>query len=107
MNEQLRRVPLHRSLTRPILLAGAERSLTILNSTFVVMLIFGCGIHVITLVTALFFGTIIQALLAKAAKVDPYLSLVYQRHLHYQRFYSAQASIHAKTVFIKPTMVFS
>ena len=36
-----RRIPIHPSLTRPVLLAGAERELVLVNGTIVAALIFG------------------------------------------------------------------
>jgi type IV secretory pathway TrbD component len=35
--------PIHLSLVRPILLAGADRNLVMINMTIIAMLIFWCG----------------------------------------------------------------
>ena len=39
--DEPRRAPIHPSLTRPILLAGAERELVLVNGTIIAALIFG------------------------------------------------------------------
>ncbi len=97
-----RHIPIHRSLTRPLLLGGAERELTLLNATVIVILLFGGGLHVFAILTALALGTLGQGCFIQAAKVDPKLWQIYRRHLVYQDFYSAQTSVLAKPARIKP-----
>ena len=55
---ELQRTPIHQSLVRPILLAGAERRLAILNWLFMAALIFGVGLHLYTLALATLLGTV-------------------------------------------------
>ena len=75
----LRRIPLHRSLVRPILLGGAERELVIMNMTFVFALIFGVGLTKLTIIAALILGVGGQFVLLMMGKYDPLLSRVYLR----------------------------
>jgi type IV secretion system protein TrbD len=88
--------PIHRSLIRPILLAGAERTLVLINLTCIVMLIFGVGLHWLTAVLALFFALIGHAVLMRLSHYDPNFSRVYLRHIRYQDFYPAQGSVLSK-----------
>jgi len=101
---ELQRTPIHQSLVRPILLAGAERRLAILNWLFMAALIFGVGLHLYTLALATLLGTVGHWELRQAAKFDPQLSEVYVRHLHYQRFYPPRASVTAPVAPVHPAV---
>ena len=89
------RTTIHQSLTRPILLGGAERRLAILNWLFVAALIFGVGLHFYSVALAAVLGNPGHWGLRQAAKLDPQLSETYVRHLHYQAYYPPRASITA------------
>ena len=54
----LRTVPLHSSLTRPILLGGAERDLVIIEVSLIAALLFGVGFRFASLSLALLLGTV-------------------------------------------------
>jgi type IV secretory pathway TrbD component len=70
-------VPLHRSLTEPILLAGAPRAIAILNGTLAAAL--GLGLRL--WIAGLALWVIGHALAAFAAKRDPHFAEVLPRHL--------------------------
>jgi len=96
MTEGERRVSaIHRSLTQPILLAGAERPLAIANWITAAALIFGGGLHLYTVAMGAFLLTVGHWALVQAAKFDPQLSHVYIRHIRYQDYYPARAPISA------------
>ena len=86
---------IHRSLTQPILLAGAERPLAIANWITAAALIFGGGLHWYTVAMGAFLLTVGHWALVQAAKFDPQLSQVYVRHIRYQDYYPARAPISA------------
>ncbi|NGM49288.1 conjugal transfer protein [Caulobacter sp. 602-2] len=69
--------PLHRSLTTPILLAGAPRGIAILNGTLTAAL--GLGLQ--QWVAGLAFWLIGHSLAVFAAKRDPDFAAVLMRHL--------------------------
>src|SRR5207245_4310234 len=50
--EEPRRALIHPSLTRPLLLGGAERELVLVNGTIIAALMFGVGFHSVILSTA-------------------------------------------------------
>jgi type IV secretion system protein TrbD len=86
---------IHRSLTQPILLAGAERPLAIANWITAAALIFGGGLHCYTVAMGAFLLTVGHWALVQAAKFDPQLSQVYIRHIRYQDYYTARAPLAA------------
>jgi type IV secretion system protein TrbD len=102
--QEPRRIAVHPSLIRPLLLAGAERELVLVNVVVIAALIFGVGFHWLSLLAALGLATAGQWLLVQAANRDPYLSRIYKRHLGYQGFYLAQASILAKAPPVRPSV---
>ena len=89
----LREIAIHRSLTRPQLLAGCDRGLLILLLTLCGLLIGPAGlskgdyINVALGVIFIFLGV---TCLAKMAKKDPNMRHIYMRSLKYGRYYSAR-----------------
>jgi type IV secretory pathway TrbD component len=90
--------PFHPSLIRPILVGGADRSLVLINVTAIVMLIFGVGIHLITLLLSGFLAVVGHSLLVWLAKYDSDLSRIYFRHIRYPAFYPAQSAALSKGI---------
>src|ERR1700676_524895 len=86
---------IHKSLTPPILLAGAERSLAISNWITAAALIFGGGLHWYTIAMGAFLLTVGHWALVQAAQFDAQLMQVYVRHIRYQDYYPARAPISA------------
>jgi type IV secretion system protein TrbD len=70
-------VPLHRSLTEPILLAGAPRNIAILNGTIAAAL--GLGLQM--WLAGILFWAIGHSLSVFAARRDPAFAPVLIRHL--------------------------
>lgn len=96
MDKTIRKIILHRSLLRPMLFAGGEKRLVLLNMTLIAVLLLGLGVHYITISLALFLATIGHWCLVQAAKADPMMSRIYLRHIQYQERYSATSSVHVK-----------
>lgn len=101
---ELRNVPIHRSLIRPIMLGSAERELVIINMTFVAVLVFGVGLTKLTMITAFLLLTVGQFSLTMMGKHDPQMSRVYIRHTHYKAFYAAHSSRLARTPIVHPSI---
>jgi type IV secretion system protein VirB3 len=70
-------IPLHRSLTEPILLGGAPRAIAIVNGTVAAAL--GLGLRL--WLTGLVAGIVGHALAVWLAKRDPQFASVLGRHL--------------------------
>lgn len=77
--------PLHASLVRPILLAGAEREMVLIEIFFTTL-----GPRLATLAVLSGLALVVHPLLLRAAKYDPDLAKVYLRHIRYRRFYPAR-----------------
>jgi type IV secretion system protein TrbD len=95
---------IHQSLTRPVLLAGAERPLAIANWITAAALILGSGLHWYTILIGVLLVTVGHWSLVEAAKFDPQLSRVYVRHIWYQDYYPARGSIFARSPRVRPSV---
>ncbi len=78
---------IHRSLTKPVLLGGAERAPAIVNATAMIGIALGPGFHWPNLILAGFLGTVVHMTLRWLAKRDPQFFAVYLRHRSYQPHY--------------------
>ncbi|MFK4259379.1 conjugal transfer protein TrbD [Agrobacterium tumefaciens] len=88
---RLDRVRIHRALSRPTLLFGADRELVLMTGLTAVILIF----VVLTLVSAVVGFTIwvvVVGLLRMMAKADPLMRQVYLRHMRYRAHYRPTSS---------------
>ncbi len=88
--DTLRVISIHHSLLRPQLLAGGERTLTLLNVTLAAALVFGIG-GVVGIGTGIVLGSVVQWLLVMVARRDDQAAAVYRRHIRHQRFFAAAA----------------
>ena len=91
VSSNLSRSRVHRALSRPNLLMGADRELVLLTALAAVILIF----VVLTWYAAL-FGIAIWLIAVGAlrimAKADPLMRRIYIRHISYRAFYRATSS---------------
>ncbi len=87
----LQRNRIHRALSRPNLLMGADRELVLITGLAAVILIF-----VVLTVYSVLFGVavwiVIVGLLRMMAKSDPLMRQVYARHISYKAHYRPTAS---------------
>ncbi|TBC87764.1 conjugal transfer protein TrbD (plasmid) [Rhizobium leguminosarum] len=87
----LQRNPIHRALSRPNLLLGADRELVLITGLAAIILIF----VVLTIYSALFgaaLWVVIVAALRIMAKPDPLMRRVYIRHMAYKSYYRATSA---------------
>jgi len=91
--KQLRRLPIHRSLCRPILFGGGERKLVMLNYTIITVLLFGAGLNTLTIITATLLLTLGHIVLVKLANYEPHFMQIYLRYRRYQDWYPAQSPV--------------
>ena len=75
-------VPVHRSLTSPILLAGAPRLATIVNGTLAAALGLGLQLWIVGLV----FWIVVQGICVFAARRDPQFVDVLIRHVRHRGY---------------------
>lgn len=96
-----RSIPIHQSLTRPLLLAGAERELVLVNGVLSFALVFGIGSWQ-AMVIGVFFAIVVQSLLVQLAKKDTQFSSICVRHFAYsQSYYPPQAMHCAPSPLVK------
>src|SRR5215468_7700264 len=98
------RTTIHQSLTKPLLLAGAERAPAAANWISATGILFGGGLHWYTIAISAFMLTVGHSALVQAAKFDPHLSRVYMRHIRYQHWYLERSSPIAPTPLIRPSV---
>ncbi len=103
--QPLRRLTIHRSLVRPLLLAGGERKLVMLNYVFIAVLLLGAGLNTLTIITAIVLATAGHTALMKLATYDPQFLRVYLRYRYYALYYSAQSSLYNKHHPVRPAVV--
>ena len=75
-------VPIHRSLTQQITLAGVPREIAILNGTTVAA--FGLGLHSYWSIPV---GIVLHLLAVVAAKKDPQFFECFRRHIKQKSYY--------------------
>jgi type IV secretory pathway TrbD component len=102
--DQPRRAPIHPSLTRPLLLGGAERELVLVNGIFIAALVFGVGFHWVSVTIASLLASLGHWALTRAARYDPRLSRIYVRHVRYQPYYPACPMSQAPAAWVYPSV---
>jgi type IV secretory pathway TrbD component len=95
---------IHPSLYRPILFAGAEPGVVILEIATAFALVFGIGIHIATLALAAFYLTTLHSLMVSIAKDEPHMIALYARSLSGHDFYFPHTRIHASPLVPKPSI---
>jgi type IV secretory pathway TrbD component len=92
---EARRIAIHRSLNRPHLLLGAERSLVLLTGVVTALLLFSGSLSPLTIALGVTFWMCSFWALVRMGKADPQMSVVYQRHVRYRSYYGARGCIDA------------
>jgi len=95
---------IHAALYRPVLFAGAEPAVVGLEVTTAFALVFGVGLHVLTVLLAVFYLTVVHAVMVWIATQDPQMIGLYVRSLGARDFYPAHASVHAAPPPVHPSI---
>lgn len=88
---RLQRVRIHRALSRPNLLFGADRELVLVTGLAAVILIF-VVLTPISAIVGVAIWMLVIGLLRMMGKADPLMRKVYLRHLRYRPSYPPTAS---------------
>lgn len=94
----------HTSLFRPVLFAGAEPAVVIVEVLTAGGLLFGVGFHVATIVLAVFYMTAVHAVMVRLASHDARISQLYIRSLSGRDYYPAHALLTAREVAVLPSI---
>ena len=95
---------IHAALWRPVLFAGAEPAVVALEVTTAFALVFGVGLHVPTVLLAVFYLTVVHAVMVWVAKQDAQMTVLYVRSLGTRDFYLPHASVHAALPPVHPSI---
>ena len=95
---------IHASLYRPVLFAGAEPAVVVLEPTTAFALVFGIGLHVATVLLAAFYLTVVHSVMVWVAKQDAHMTALYVRSLSGRDFYAPHGSIHGSAAPIPPSI---
>ena len=88
--------PVHASLVRPVLYLGVERTVIALEGTLCLALIFGVGVHLLTLGLVVFILLVIHPTLVWVTGKDAQATEVYVRSRAYGDYYAPHADIHTR-----------
>lgn len=91
LGSRLQRVRIHRALSRPNMLFGADRELVLVTGLAAVILIFVI-LTPISAVLGLAMWIVVVGLLRMMGKADPLMRKVYLRHIRYRQVYRPTAS---------------
>ena len=83
---------MHASLYRPVLIAGAEPAVVVLEMSTAFALVFGVGLHVATVLLAVFYLTVVHSIMVWIAKQDPNMTALYVRSIGARDFYPAHSA---------------
>jgi type IV secretory pathway TrbD component len=95
---------IHTSLFRPVLFAGAEPTVAILEGLTAGGLLFGVGFHIATIALAGFYVTVVHAVMARLAANDPQISQLYIRSLTGRDYYPAHSPLRAPIAVVRPSI---
>jgi type IV secretory pathway TrbD component len=95
---------IHSSLIRPILFAGAEPSVVIVETTTAFALLFVVGLHLVTVALAAFWLIGVHGVMVWVAKQDPQMIELYTRSLFGKDYYVPLPKAHVPTRAPRPSI---
>jgi type IV secretory pathway TrbD component len=96
--------PIHPSLHRPVLVAGVDRGLAIVETTLIAALLVMGGLDWRTLAVAALLALVLHPALAWATRADAAIAEVYVRSLAAQDFYPPVGPLAARPPAVKPAI---
>jgi type IV secretory pathway TrbD component len=85
---------IHAALHRPVLFAGVEPAMAVLEGATAFALVFGVGLHVATVLLAVFYLTVVHGVFVWVARQDPQMITLYVRSLATRDFYPPHGTVH-------------
>lgn len=99
-----RRIPVHASLLRPVLLGGADRECALANGIVCLALLFGIGVSRYTIGIVILLLTIGHGVLVRITKSDPAFRQVYLRHVRLRSYYAAAGEVSVRAATVHPAV---
>ncbi len=93
-----------KSLNRPFTVLGVDRSLFYLFIGLCLAIAFSARLSLAMDMVAGFVFVVLHAIGVLVTRVDAHILAVYRRHIHYRKYYAAQAGIHSIVLPIKPSV---
>lgn len=94
------KIPLYKALTQPILIAGAERELSILIG-FMAAIVWVAGKDFLSFVLAISIWLIGNAIARAATKEESQRIKIFARHIKYNNYYPATEKIDSPMLGVK------
>jgi type IV secretory pathway TrbD component len=95
---------IHAALYRPVLMAGVDRGLVIIEATLVTALVVMGGLDWRTLSAAALLVLVLHPTMAWATRADEAIGEVYVRSLGAQDFYPAVGGFRARPAAVRPAI---
>ena len=92
----LPQIPLHQSLVKPLLLAGGDRELVLMNIVGMTGALFMMGLSVFSVALVLIVGGTVHVSLVVMGKKDPQMREVWRVYRRYRSFYPARSECRVK-----------
>jgi type IV secretion system protein TrbD len=93
-----------KSLNRPFTVLGVDRSLFYLFVGLCLAIAFSARLSLMMDAVAGLVFLVLHVIGVLVTRVDSHILAVYRRHIHYRKYYAAQAGIHAVVHPIKPSV---
>jgi type IV secretory pathway TrbD component len=91
----------HPSLYRPVLFAGVEFGVLVLEASTVLGLLFVIGVHVGTVLLAIGYACGVHTVAAGVTAHDPQISQVYLRSLFLRDYYPPHATVSLRAATVR------
>jgi len=95
---------IHAALYRPVLFAGVEPAMAVFEGATAFALVFGVGLHVATVLLAVFYLTVVHGVFVWVARQDPQMTTLYVRSLATRDFYPPHGSVHGAPPPARPSI---
>ena len=97
--------PFHLSLSRPVLFAGAEPRIVVVEATTAFALLFAAGLHIAPVLLAVGYLTVVHGIMVWVAADDWQLPALYLRSLAARDFYLPHADArNARSFRVSPAL---
>ena len=103
---QLRGTPAiyFKSLNRPFNILGVDRQLFYLFVGLCLPIAFSARLALFMDAAALLLFVILHVIGVLMTRADNQMLAIYRRHIHYKKYYTANAGIHAKIPMLRPSV---
>lgn len=95
-----------KSLNRHFTICGVDRQLFFLFVGLTLPIAFSARLSLLMDGIAFVIFIVLYSIGVLVTRKDPQILAVYRRHIHYKKYYRANASVHAASLRVKPSVPF-